>query len=425
MDPARSRRASVQAILLSKEGSSSPAEAAAELQPTWWLFLLSLYCVPLALTNNLFTGIILPPLLQEIVNTTATYDPTSTATKQSAMGQVSTLISFINLSVPLLGWLADRCAFRFCRSAFIVTGQLMAIGGLLLAALTSHGCYSVDADTRRAFCSWPVFLPGFVMFHAGYLVGWVPYMAVMPNINPAQRSKLAGFTSFVEAGAGWTSNGLGVLVGERVLSTTGAFYTMVLLNVIAIPLGTLSMQPRPGCCAADNNNNAGKRAAAAAARQDSAEAASAGRLSAGGAAAAAGAVDGGGGGGGVAGRVRGWCRRARLAQREFLAAFRTCRAFRLQFLMGFIGSLNPFGIFMYYWYQDVFAPNFSVFGFRLTSSTQAAVSLLGAASSVITMALAVPGGYIGDMYERKPLLFFFAVVAAPLPLIYLLPRLTF
>ena len=30
---------------------------------------------------------------------------------------------------------------------------------------------------------------------------------------------------------------------------------------------------------------------------------------------------------------------------DFLAAFRTCRAYRLQFLRGFIGSLNPFGIF--------------------------------------------------------------------------------
>lgn len=103
----------------------------------------------------------------------------------------------------------------------------MAIAGLLLAALTSHGCYGDDPAARQALCSWPVFLPGFVLFHAGYLVGWVPYMAVMPNICPSQRSKLAGFTSFVEAGAGFACNGLGVLVGERWLSTEGSFYIMV------------------------------------------------------------------------------------------------------------------------------------------------------------------------------------------------------
>ena len=76
---------------------------------------------------------------------------------------------------------------------------------------------------------------------------------------------------------------------------------------------------------------------------------------------------------------------------DFLAAFRTCRAYRLQFLRGFIGSLNPFGIFgcerryfastallsqpsrlvdliscaaasSDYWYEDVFAPHFDFFG---------------------------------------------------------------
>ena len=39
-------------------------------------------------------------------------------------------------------------------------------------------------------------MPGFFLFHAGYLIGWVPYMAVMPQIHPSQRSQLAGFTSF-------------------------------------------------------------------------------------------------------------------------------------------------------------------------------------------------------------------------------------
>ena len=35
--------------------------------------------------------------------------------------------------------------------------------------------------------------------------------------------------------------------------------------------------------------------------------------------------------------------------------------------------------------------------------------------------LALPGGYIGDRVQRKPLLFLFAVIGAPLSLIYLLP----
>ena len=39
--------------------------------------------------------------------------------------------------------------------------------------------------------------------------------------------------------------------------------------------------------------------------------------------------------------------------------------------------------------------------------------------------LALPGGYIGDRVQRKPLLFLFAVIGAPLSLIYLLPGIPF
>ena len=62
-----------------------------------------------------------------------------------------------------------------------------------------------------------------------------------------------------EAGAGYGANTLGVLVGEDVISTENAFYLLVALNVVAVPLGTMAMQPSPGCCAADNRN-AEKRA---------------------------------------------------------------------------------------------------------------------------------------------------------------------
>ena len=55
-----------------------------------------------------------------------------------------------------------------------------------------------------------------------------------------------------------------------------------------------------------------------------------------------------------------------------------------------------------------------------TESTQSAISILGAISSVINLVLALPGGYIGDRVQRKPLLFLFAVIGAPLSLIYLL-----
>eukprot|EP01052_Picozoa_sp_SAG31_P027663 SAG31_NODE_2604_length_5397_cov_18.535296_6_plen_195_part_00 len=182
--------------------------------------MITLYCVPLALTNALYTGILLPPLLSEIVNATVVREPDSTLTKQAAMGGVTTLISAIALSYPLMGWLSDSCRFRYCRSTFIVLGQLCALAGLAMSGLAARACGSgnsmrhetvppppqnstclhecCEASCVSHLCSWTVFMPGFFLFHFGYQVGWVPYMAVMPKIHPSQRAKLGGFTSFVE-----------------------------------------------------------------------------------------------------------------------------------------------------------------------------------------------------------------------------------
>ena len=104
--------------------SAAPAAGQPELHPNWWLLVIVLYLGPLLITNQLFTGILLPPLLTQIVNTTAEFEPGSTMTKQSAMGAVSSLIMAINFSVPFWGWLADRCAFRFCRTTLVVVGQV-------------------------------------------------------------------------------------------------------------------------------------------------------------------------------------------------------------------------------------------------------------------------------------------------------------
>ena len=105
-------------------GTAAPAAGQPELHPNWWLLVIVLYLGPLLITNQLFTGILLPPLLTQIVNTTAEFEPGSTMTKQSAMGAVSSLIMAINFSVPFWGWLADRCAFRFCRTMLVVVGQV-------------------------------------------------------------------------------------------------------------------------------------------------------------------------------------------------------------------------------------------------------------------------------------------------------------
>jgi hypothetical protein len=474
----KERRASLHAVLagvVPEPGKPDPEMTEKEQaeqeewakHPTWWLFVITLYCVPLALTNGLYTGILLPPLLSKIVNASAVVDPSSTMTKQAAMGGATTLISAIAISYPLMGWLSDTCPFRYCRSAFIVAGQLCALAGLTLSGLAAHGCnqyshggggatngggavngsggvpgadgggtclYAEDVPACcepsciSNLCSWTVFLPGFFLFHFGYQVGWVPYMAVIPKIHPSQRAKIGGFMSFVEAGAGYGANGCGWLVAKQFVSTDFAFVFMFVLNVIAIPLGTLSMQPQPGCTAPDNDNAEKKQRrkreaeATAAAALAGSEAASARLLREGKQQQQL----------GLGQRLSNWLRRYRVrireALREFLSAFWTCRAYRLMFIRGFIGSLNPFSIFNFYWYEDVFAPDFKLFGWDLTAgisdnkkATQAILSILGIVSSTVSISLSIPAGYLGDYMDRKPVLFWTAVVGTPLSLVYLFP----
>jgi hypothetical protein len=100
---------------------------------------------------------------------------------------------------------------------------------------------------------------------------------------------------------------------------------LIALNVVATPLGAVAMQLRPGCCAPDNRNAERNREMAAAstlsaARDEPTRSAASAFL-----------------------------RRGRAALSDFLSAFRTFRAYRLSWLMGFVGSLYPFGIFMFYW----------------------------------------------------------------------------
>eukprot|EP01052_Picozoa_sp_SAG31_P027662 SAG31_NODE_2604_length_5397_cov_18.535296_5_plen_321_part_00 len=247
----------------------------------------------------------------------------------------------------------------------------------------------------------------------GYFLDFVPTIREIRDFYRGCNALIENVSPFIAA-AGYGANAAGYGVGERLITTDAAFAMMIILNVIAVPLGTLSMQPRPGCIAPDNDNAEKKRAA-----QEAREAAR-GR-------AHEDVMDNTYNMAQLAPwrRLGRWLSRYRdklvSALQEFLSAFYTCRAYRLMFLRGFIGSLNPFGIFGYYWYEDVFSPNFSFFGLRLTSSTQSAIAMLGVVSSTISFALSIPAGYLGDLIDRKPVLFWVAVIGTPIPLIYLLP----
>eukprot|EP01050_Picozoa_sp_SAG11_P021660 SAG11_NODE_3898_length_2159_cov_1.697087_2_plen_150_part_00 len=115
---------------------------------------------------------------------------------------------------------------------------------------------------------------------------------------------------------------LGVLVGQKMVTHDHAFAFMLAANIVNIPLGCLAMQARPGCFTAE------RPPPTAAADED-------------------------------LGRSRAavivqTCispRRLRAMVTEFLSAFKESPAYSRMFLQRFVGTLNPFGAFVFYWYE--------------------------------------------------------------------------
>eukprot|EP01043_Picozoa_sp_COSAG02_P021336 COSAG02_NODE_1081_length_14706_cov_994.783939_12_plen_172_part_00 len=145
---------------------------------------------------------------------------------------------------------------------------------------------------------------------------------------------------------------------------------------------------------------------------------------------------------------------------EFLSAFWDSAAYRWLFLYSIVSSLNPFGAFIFYWYQDCFVrklsfsvatsqvmyhdptcklltinattvcchlaqePHFDFFGWHLASSPQSATAILVAMGQIITTLTALPGGmldtrFLGDIRRRKRVLLAVQLVGIPVAAVYL------
>lgn len=144
---------------------------------------------------------------------------------------------------------------------------------------------------------------------------------------------------------------------------------------------------------------------------------------------------------------------------EFLSAFWDSAAYRWMFVYSIVRSLNPFGAFTFYWYQDCFvrttdffwsyvesvvprlvrtffyliltsdviwaqAPDFNFFGWHLASSPQSATAILVAMGQVISTVTALPGGvldtrFLGNIRRRKRVLLAVQLIGIPVSVVYL------
>ena len=203
------------------------------------------------------------------------------------------------------------------------------------------------------------------LYYSGMAYGWLPYMTVLPELVPAgQRGVAAGYQSLSAGIGGYSGNTIGFLIGSGVLSAGSAIWFLELIMLLSIPLGWWSLSGRPGFCQAERIP--AKKRAPPLATAD--------------------------------GRSR-WTR-FRVDVRRFFSAL-TSPAYRYYFIFGFVGACNPWPAFIFYWYEDTFAPRFIFFGWQLTNTTESAVAILSGITYLISMIAPLPGGYLGDKLGRR------------------------
>lgn len=79
----------------------------------------------------------------------------------------------------------------------------------------------------------------------------------------------------------------------------------------------------------------------------------------------------------------------------------------------------------FYWYSDVLcnpatpggACRYELFGHRITTSTQTAISIVGIIGRVASFLTAVPGGYLGDTLGRLNVVRWFGSISLVLPFV--------
>ena len=144
-------------------GSDRGGEGGAERAvPVWWIWVISLYCIPLAIANVCINNILLPPLITSIVGANA---------KEAGLALVTSLVAAIHSIEPFLGVISDRCPWRFRRRAFIVVGQSCT-------ALGVAGMWFVMHVPR-----WHLLVAAYFLFHFGNMVGCAPL-----TLRPSQKS---------------------------------------------------------------------------------------------------------------------------------------------------------------------------------------------------------------------------------------------
>jgi hypothetical protein len=364
------------------------------LLPTWWLFFQQAFWLPQFLGFALVPNVLLPMQVTAIAKSRE---------EGHALAVALTLIMVSGFSMPLIGAWSDRCdgflGIAGSRRPFILYGQL----GVLV---------SIWMMMRAKTMFW--LATGNFLFSALNNLPTTVYAAVLPElVPPSQRGRAGGFQMLMQFGGGLLGYAIGVYVGDDGshgdgsgsggggggggISMDAAYWILIVVNALDIPLGMVGVGQRPGLWAPERPRPALPRSnEAAAAAPDQAV---------------------------VQGRTGQLLRDAVLAAKTFVAPFwqRDGRAFRWFFAFTVLqqSAAQCGQQYVMYWLRDEIGggtvqagngnghdhcgiddpngdstqPGFTVLGYSVASTAAGAVSILGLLMSITQAITSMVGGY--------------------------------
>ena len=409
--------------------------------PVWWLGFLGVFCFVPAVTNSMLLPLMLPPAVAEMVGDTR---------KAAALGLLTSVQFILGLAMPFLGAMSDKCTGsigrRFGRRRpFVLIGCVLSTTGAVILKLSN---------------TFPSTVVGYSVLISGNIFSWVPYQTVLPELVPAsQRGVAASFQMVVDSCSWACGSGLGVLLGEHIVTTQQTYDIIIILNILQLPIGIATMGDGPGFCspelppagspdqrasliheqisvqdyrrdaeqARSSSSQNLQRSTRTSMRQAQLVGLDYRRYRAqyqpvGGERALekmwAESERSATCGDGCCGRGLGWIWTHIV---EFFSAFQS-RAFSLLWLylsIAYVGALL-IATWQFYWYTDMLEPHgYQFFGHHVTNSTQTAISINGVIGRVAVVTCAVPGGYLGDKFGRLPVIRMTAAVTGVIgPLVY-------
>ena len=369
-----------------------------ESLPVWWLVFVSLYYLPIILSWQLLGAIMLPASIAEIVP----HDE-----RNAKLALAAALGSLMQFAQPFVGAWSDSlsegcgCGILGRRRPFLIVGQLVScLGCAILMKCTDLGYWAAAV--------------GYTLYMLGNAVGYGVYPSLIANHIPEhQRGTASGLQGGMTLLGLLGAAGLGVIAGDANpqlkdgsssdadASGSGSddvgntmneeiYAFLIVLNALCMVVAVISFGDRPTLALTPE---ATVPSSGSGAKQQKTEASAplatfSDHLTL-----------------TLSPMPPPPSRCERICSFSFFSAFGH-RSFSMLFVVFICASFGQFASMTYlqYFFRDLVAPDFTVFGSSLTIDAEAATGIWSLVQALTSFTVVVPAGVYSDKIGRKTLL---------------------